>query len=148
MHSQFWHAIETASFSVAGILFWLPVIEPWTDENKSLQWWMPLYLFLGTLPCDALSAFLAFCDRVIYQGYAYENRHGLASYISALQDQQYAGALMWVCVTFAYLVPAVIFTAALLSSGITRIQKPASTNFARVSSAAYPHKAGSWPHTL
>jgi putative membrane protein len=124
MHSQFWHAIETASFLAAGILFWLPVIEPWTAVGEPLQWWIPLYLFLGTLPCDALSAFLAFCDRVIYPSYANENRHGFVLHISALQDQQYAGALMWLCVTFAYLLPAVIFMAALLSSTATNLRKP------------------------
>jgi hypothetical protein len=35
--------------------------------------------------------------------------------ISALEDQQCAGALMWACVTFVYLVPAAILTTRLLS---------------------------------
>jgi hypothetical protein len=35
--------------------------------------------------------------------------------MSALQDQECAGALMWVFVTFAYLVPAVFLTTKLLS---------------------------------
>jgi putative membrane protein len=60
-----------------------------------------------------LSAFLTFCDRVVYPCYLFENRH---SVISPLQDQEYAGALMWVCVTFVYLVPAVVITTQLLSS--------------------------------
>jgi putative membrane protein len=35
--------------------------------------------------------------------------------LSALQDQQCAGALMWVWVTFAYLIPAVVITVQILS---------------------------------
>jgi len=70
-----------------------------------------LYLFLATLPCDALSAYLAFCDRVVYPEYlSVQRQFGM----TALQDQELAGALMWVFVTFAYLLPAVYFTTSLL----------------------------------
>jgi hypothetical protein len=36
--------------------------------------------------------------------------------MSTLEDQQCAGALMWTCVTIAYLVPAAILTTRLLSA--------------------------------
>jgi putative membrane protein len=71
-----------------------------------------LYLFLATLPCDALSAFLAFCDRVVYSSYLTAPR---LFNISPLQDQQCAGALMWTCATFIYLIPAVVVTIQILS---------------------------------
>jgi cytochrome c oxidase assembly factor CtaG len=35
--------------------------------------------------------------------------------LSPLEDQELAGALMWVTVTFAYLVPALVVTTQLLS---------------------------------
>ena len=35
--------------------------------------------------------------------------------LSPLQDQECAGALMWVSVTFIYLIPAVIITVQILS---------------------------------
>lgn len=73
---------------------------------------MALYLFLATLPCDILSAFLVFCNRVVYTHYLYTARFpGL----SALHDQERAGALMWVWVTFVYLIPAVFITLQILS---------------------------------
>jgi cytochrome c oxidase assembly factor CtaG len=73
---------------------------------------MPLYLFLATLPCDALSAFLVFSDRVVYPVYLDAPRHfGL----SALQDQEWAGAVMWLCVTVAYAIPAAVITTRMLS---------------------------------
>jgi putative membrane protein len=96
-----WHRSEQATFLAAGLLFWQPVI------GRAPGWSAPLYLFLATLPCDALSAFLVFCGRVVYSHYQHAP--------GALPDQELAGALMWVCVTFAYLVPAAIITIRLLS---------------------------------
>ena len=111
MRSDTWHVIELASFLVGGILFWWPLARCWSRSGRPLRWWQPLYLFLGTLPCDVLSAFLAFCDRVVYPCYLHAER---PVSLSALQDQEYAGALMWVAVTIAYLIPAVILTIVLL----------------------------------
>jgi cytochrome c oxidase assembly factor CtaG len=112
LESQFWHEFELASFFVAGILFWSPVIQ----LHASSRWSVPVYLFLATLPCDALSAFLVFCGHVVYRPYlAGDNDHGMFS-LSPLEDQALAGALMWVTVTFVYLIPALVLTARLLAS--------------------------------
>jgi cytochrome c oxidase assembly factor CtaG len=70
-----------------------------------------LYLFLATLPCDILSGFLVFCDRVVYPVYFTSPR--LFGF-SALQDQQYAGALMWTVVTVVYMIAGAMFTVRLL----------------------------------
>jgi len=112
LQSEKWHGIEHASFFVAGLLFWWPVVQPWPSLAAWPRWSVPLYLFLATLPCDALSAFLTFCNRVIYPHYL--SAHRLFD-ISPLGDQESAGALMWVCVTFAYLVPAAVVTVQMLS---------------------------------
>jgi putative membrane protein len=108
LKSHFWHGFEQASFLMAGILFWRPVI-------GSSGWSTPIYLFLATLPCDALSAFLAFCGRVVYRPYL--SGHAGMVGLSRMDDQALAGALMWVVVTFAYLIPALILTARLVSGG-------------------------------
>jgi len=113
MRSNLWHAFEYACFFGTGLLFWWPVIRPWPAVASWLRWSTVLYLFFATFPCDMLSAFLTFCDRVVYPCYLSGNQH---FEISPLQDQEYAGALMWVCVTFIYLVPAVVITTQLLSS--------------------------------
>lgn len=106
------HIFEHASFFVAGLIFWRPVIEPWPTKARSDRWIIPVYLFLATLPCDALSGFLAFCDRVVYSSYLVVPS---AFNASPLQDQQRAAALMWVSVTIIYLVPATIITIRILS---------------------------------
>jgi putative membrane protein len=81
----------------------------------SSGWSAPIYLFLATLPCDALSAFLAFCGHVVYRPYL--SGHAGMFGLSPLDDQALAGALMWVAVTFAYLIPALVLTARLVSGG-------------------------------
>jgi len=78
---------------------------------------MLLYLFLAALPCDILSAFLAFCDRLVYTVYLSTPNHFA---VSSLKDQQCAGALMWTCVTFVYLLAAAILTTTLLSARRSR----------------------------
>ncbi len=115
LSSHTWHIEEDACFLSAGLLFWWPIIRTGPREGKGPQWSMPLYLFLGTLPCDVLSAFLTFCGRVVYPSYASSVR---ILGLSPLQDQECAGALMWVCVTFAYLIPAVVITMQILSPGV------------------------------
>jgi putative membrane protein len=112
MHSEVWHCVEQASFLGAGFLFWLPVIRPWPDVSIGPQWSILLYLFLATLPCDILSGFLVFSDRVVYPLYfSMPRQFGF----SVLEDQQCAAALMWTCVTLVYLVPAAILSIRLLS---------------------------------
>jgi putative membrane protein len=111
-HSEPWHLAEQASFLGSGLLFWWPVIQPSLTTPRWPRWSMPLYLFFATLPCDALSAFLVFSDRILYPTYvSAAGHHGL----SALQDQECAGALMWLCVTLAYGIPAAVITATMLS---------------------------------
>src|ERR1700723_1012218 len=85
--------------------FWWPEIEPSRTPSKWPEPSMLLYLFFATLPCDILSGFLVFCDRVVYPVYLSVPRRFS---ISVLADQQCAAALMWSCVTIVYLVPAMI----------------------------------------
>jgi putative membrane protein len=116
VRSQTWHAIEQTSFLVTGLLFWLPVIQPSRNVHKP-EWLMLVYLFLATLPCDILSGFLVFCDRVIYPAYA--NSVGPFG-LSALEDQQAAGALMWTTVTILYFMVAMIYAVRSLSPRVAR----------------------------
>jgi putative membrane protein len=106
------HDLEHASFLATGLLFWWPVVQPWPSTNRWPRWSIPLYLFCATLPCDVVSAFLAFCDRVVYA--AYLSGPPILG-ISPLQDQERAAALMWVSVTLILLVPAIVVTMEILS---------------------------------
>jgi cytochrome c oxidase assembly factor CtaG len=107
-----WHGIEQASFLVTGLLFWWPVIQPSRNASKWPESSILLYLFFATLPCDILSGFLVFCDRVVYPAYL---SAPLRSGMAALEDQQCAGALMWTVTTVVYLIAGTVFAARLLS---------------------------------
>jgi putative membrane protein len=135
------HEVEHASFLAAGLLFWWPVIQPWPSVGRWPRWSIPLYLFAATLPCDALSAFLAFCNRVVYSPYVTAPR--LFAW-SPLDDQQCAAALMWVSVTIILLVPAVIVTMQILAPQSTRL---AQEHFAALGGMA-SHKLESSTHEV
>jgi putative membrane protein len=112
LRSMGWHRVEGADFFIAGLLFWWPVVQPWPSVPRWPRWRIPLYLFFATLPCDLLSAFLTFDDRVVYKAYLTAPR---LFDVSPLVDQECAGAVMWVSATFIYLIPAVIVTIKILS---------------------------------
>jgi putative membrane protein len=112
LRSQMWHGAEQTSFLATGLLFWSPVVRPLRISSKWPESSILLYLFLATLPCDILSGFLVFCDRVVYPVFLSSPR---SFGLSALEDQQCAGALMWTCVTVVYLIAGAVFTARLLS---------------------------------
>jgi putative membrane protein len=118
MRSASWHLFEQLSFLATGLLFWWPVVQASEGvTGRGLS--MILYLFFATLPCDILSGFLAFSDRVVYPMY-FSSPHLLG--FSPLVDQQCAAALMWTCVTIVYLAAGAILTMRLLSpQGVTQV---------------------------
>src|SRR5258708_7690330 len=74
LRSEMWHGIEQASFLLTGLLFWWAVVEPSRNAVKWPESSILLYLFFATLPCDILSGFLVFCDRVVYPFYFSSHR--------------------------------------------------------------------------
>jgi len=111
MQSASWHLFEQLSFLVTGLLFWWPVVQSAAGASRQ-DLSMILYLFFATLPCDILSGFLVFSDRVVYPMY-FSSSHLWG--FSPLVDQQCAAALMWTCVTVVYFVAGAVLTVRLLS---------------------------------
>jgi putative membrane protein len=128
MRSHWVHSLEDVCFLLAGLLFWWPIVQSSPRATRSSRWSMALYLFLATLPCDILSAFLVFCNRLVYPFYL--STPQLFS-MAPLQDQECAGALMWVWVTFAYLIPAVAITVQILSPSNMQAQSQRPMQTAR-----------------
>ncbi len=112
LRSPRWHEVEHASFLISSLIFWWPVVQPWPSRARWNSWMLPVYLLLADFVNSALSAFLAFSERVFYPSYLLVPRLGG---ISAQNDQVAAGALMWVIGSFAFLIPAAAITARLLS---------------------------------
>jgi cytochrome c oxidase assembly factor CtaG len=124
LRSEGWHDAEHACFLLTSILFWWPVVQPFPSEARWPRWSVPLYLFLGMLPGSALGAFLTFCDRVLYPSYISATP---VFSLTPLQDQIFAGALMWVFGFLVCFVPASLITVQLLSpQGVPRELSQAS----------------------
>jgi putative membrane protein len=136
MKSASWHFAEESSFLVAGLLFWWPVIQPGcagkrTSGTADLS--LVLYLFLATLPCDILSGFLVFCDRVVYPAY-FSSSHMFG--LSPLGDQQCAAALMWTLVTIIYLVAGAL----LMFRSFSQVSGPETSSAQRALIGVAPEK--------
>jgi cytochrome c oxidase assembly factor CtaG/polyferredoxin len=112
LHSNAWHEVEHACFLFSALLFWWPVVQPWPSRPQWPRWTMIPYLLLADIQNTVLSAFLSFSERVLYP--TYETVPHFAG-MTALSDQNIAGAIMWVPGSITYLVPAGIIAMRFLS---------------------------------
>ena len=103
-----WHRVEHASMLAAGLLFWLPVVEPFPYRRRWPRLAMVPYLVAADFSNTIVAAYLAFSGAIAYRWYA---DIGAARGIDALQDQQLAAGIMWVPGSIIYLLPAMAITA-------------------------------------
>jgi len=121
LRSEFCHELEHASFFLAALMFWWPIVLPWPSRGQWPRWAMVPYLLVADLQNTVLSAILAFSDRVLYPSYAKAPR---LLPLSPLDDQIAAGAFMWVVGSLAFIVPAIALAVQCLSTGSTRHPVP------------------------
>ncbi len=120
VRSPSWHVVEHMSFVATGLLFWWPVVQPWPSVPRWPRWTLVPYLLLADIQNTALAALLTFSDRLLYPVYANVPRlYGIAP----LDDQVAAGAIMWVPMSLAYLVPAAVITVRALSPSFHRLPR-------------------------
>ena len=112
LRSSSWHETEHATFFVASILFWWPVIQPWPSHARWPRWSLIPYLLLADFANSGLCAFLVFSGRIFYVFYSQFPR---INSLSVENDQVIAGAVMWVVGSLAFLIPAVAIAVNLLS---------------------------------
>lgn len=112
LRSDSWHEFEHACFLFTGLLFWWHVILPWPARPRWSPWAAIPYLLLADLQNTALAAFLTFYDRPLYPAYVAAPRLWGTDVLS---DQAAAGVIMWVPGSLAFLIPAGIIAARLLS---------------------------------
>ncbi len=108
------HDFEHICFLGTSLLFWYVVVHPWPSRTRSNNWMVLLYLLSADIVNTTLSAFLAFCNRPVYQFYITGPN---PFHISALSDQIAAGMIMWVLNSIVFLVPAMVLTVQLAGSG-------------------------------
>src|SRR6476660_1889060 len=113
LRSPSWHRLEHFSFLSTALLFWWPIIQPYPWVARTPRWLILPYLFLADFQNTALSAFLVFCDRVVYPTYETVPR---ITGLTPLEDQAAAGAMMWVAGSVFFLIPVGLITIELLST--------------------------------
>jgi putative membrane protein len=111
LEHEHWHEFEHLSFLGTSILFWWPLIRPWPSRAKGIGWFMLPYLVLADIVNTALSAFLAFCERPVYEYYL---KAPNTFHIAPAVDQRAGAVIMWVIGSMVFLVPAVFITYKLL----------------------------------
>jgi cytochrome c oxidase assembly factor CtaG len=102
VRSREWHYVQHVCFLGAALLFWYPVVRPYSSRPRWSPWLLVPYLIVADLSNTILSVLLTFSNGVLYPYYAEVPR--LAG-ISVLEDQSAAGVLMWVPGSVAFLLP-------------------------------------------
>jgi putative membrane protein len=102
------HALQHASFLVAALLFWWSVLGHTAQRTCGAAL---ASLFATLLHTAALGALLALAASPWYLPYA---GRGAAFGLSALEDQQLGGLVMWMPAGFGYLAAALVLMARLL----------------------------------
>jgi len=133
LHSEAWHTIEHLCFFLTSLAFWWTVIQPWPSKAVWSRWAIIPYLIAADIVNTGLSAFLAFCGRVLYPTYAQAPR---AFSLSPLDDQVAAGAGMWVFGSLIFLIAALATMFQLLSPSYPAIAR--SRGLANTSSGVTP----------
>src|SRR6266852_5757183 len=124
LRSPTWHQVEHVCFLTTALLFWWPIVQPYPWVARAQRWLIVPYLFLADIQNTALSAFLLFCERVLYATYATVPR---ITSLTPLEDQAAAGAIMWVAGSVFFLVPVGLVTIKLLSTRRTLASRKQAT---------------------
>lgn len=99
------HAAQHSSFFLSALLFWWALL---ANRSRVRSGGAILYVFTTALHSSVLGALLTFAPTVWYASYgATTSQFGL----SALQDQQLGGLIMWVPSGLVFLVAALVLLA-------------------------------------
>ncbi|HUF13305.1 MAG TPA: cytochrome c oxidase assembly protein [Longimicrobiales bacterium] len=87
------HIVQHLMFIAAATMMWWPVVNPVPELARMAGPVQILYLFGFGIPASVVSAFIALSENVVYPFYGRAPR---VSGLSALEDQQLGGMIMWV----------------------------------------------------
>ena len=104
--SSYLHELEHLFFLGTSLLFWWTVVYAGGPRRRLGYGLGVLYLALPMLEGNAIGATLTFASYPVYS--AYSEGPGMWG-LSAMQDQQLAGLIMWVPGSLLYVVPMLLF---------------------------------------
>jgi putative membrane protein len=116
LDSEWWHALQHLSFVGSALLFW------WSLTRSSHGWnrraIAAICLFITSLATGVLGALMAISSSPWYAGYAGMGLHGLMpGGLTAAEDQQFAGLIMWIPGGLVHFVAALVFAYGALKQG-------------------------------
>ena len=111
LRDQTAHDLQHASFLVAALLFWRILLDP-VSRRRLGHGQAVLFLFTTTLHATVLGVLMTISPRAWYPAYA-----GRTEWwgLTALEDQQLAGLIMWMPACAPYLVFAIVAFVKLVS---------------------------------
>lgn len=119
LENRFIHDLQHISFFCAALLFWQPIVDP-LHRPRTNGGLAVLYLFTTTLHATILGVFMTIAPTAWYPHY-----DGLTELwrLSAIEDQQLAGLIMWMPACLAYAAVALwLFGIALARDGVQPAQ--------------------------
>ena len=111
MGNDFLHVAEHGSFLVTGVLFWNVVFTGSLDRFKRIA-----LVFVTMLQSGALGVVIAFASTPLYEWHRAHTPDGPLGSSRVLEEQQMAGAIMWVPPGVIYLAVMVALLAQALSA--------------------------------
>jgi putative membrane protein len=116
--SDFIHALQHLSFLLSALLFWWAVMQ---GPHRALNFGVAiLYMFTTALHSGALGALITFAGSAWYPAYASTAPNwGM----SALEDQQLGGIIMWIPACATYIVAALALAVGAMRSSEERVRR-------------------------
>jgi putative membrane protein len=116
--SDFVHALQHLSFFLSALLFWWAVMQ---GPHRALNFGVAiLYMFTTALHSGALGALIAFAGSVWYPDYA---STAPVWGLSAIEDQQLGGIIMWVPACVVYIVAGLALAVGSMRSSEERVRR-------------------------
>jgi cytochrome c oxidase assembly factor CtaG len=116
LDSEWWHALQHLSFLGTALLFWWSLTRSSHRSNRRAI--AAICLFITSLASGALGALMAISSSPWYAGYAEMGLHGLLpGRLTAAEDQQLAGLIMWIPGGLVHFVAALFFAYGALKRG-------------------------------
>jgi cytochrome c oxidase assembly factor CtaG len=108
LESEWWHALQHLSFLGTALLFWWSLTRGSHGANRRAI--AAICLFITSMASGALGALMAISSSPWYEGYVTIGMKGLLpGGLTAAEDQQLAGLIMWIPGGLVHFVAALVF---------------------------------------
>ncbi len=122
LDSEVWHALQHLSFLGSALLFWWSLTRNTHHQHRRAV--AAVCLFVTSLASGALGALMALSSSPWYSVYAARGLHELLpGGLTAAEDQQLAGLIMWIPGGLVHLVAALVFAHGALKQEKLRQQR-------------------------